>query len=224
MNAPTARDAKNHILEACVIAAVVTFHKCNPNKLIFISIHFHYGFLPSAGKECRNPRPLHLLPDHTDLFIDDKLGQFILQKIYNAASKPPAMLQMHAKCFWSECCKCNNSGGGLEFESNPHQQYPLHSPDIAPVGVLEKRPLESNLHQEDPIQDSNISWDGDKVHQPVIIPTSFKTQDGVTQHRVIQTSGNTSLGSQITADSNRGINDNQHEFNNKEEHKCNTKE
>ena len=41
VNAPIARDAKNHILEACVIAAVVAFHKCNPNKLIFISIHFH---------------------------------------------------------------------------------------------------------------------------------------------------------------------------------------
>ena len=69
---------------------------------------------------------------------------------------------------------------GYHFESNPHQQYPLHSPDITPVGVLEEHPLESNLHQENLIQESNISLDGDKVHPPVIIPTSFKTQDDVT--------------------------------------------
>ena len=94
VNSPISRDAKHHILEACIIVAVVAFHELNPNKLIFISIHFHYGFLPSGGKECRNLRPLHLLPDHTNLFIDDKLGHFILQKIYNAASKPPAELQM----------------------------------------------------------------------------------------------------------------------------------
>ena len=141
VNAPIARDTKDHIHEACVIAAVVVFHECDPDKLIFISIHFCYGFLPSAGKECKNPQPLSLLPDHTDLFIEDKLGHFILQKIYNAASKPPAMLQMHTKCFWSECDKCNKWGGGHQFESNPHQQYPLHSPNTTPVGVLDECPL-----------------------------------------------------------------------------------
>ena len=75
-----------------------------------------------------------------------------------------------------------NQEGGHQFKSNPHQQYPLHSPDITPVGVSEEHPLEFNLYQEHPIEDSNASLDGDKVHRPVILPTSFKTQDGVTQH------------------------------------------
>ena len=55
VNIPIARDAKHHILEACIIAAVVAFHELDPDKLIFISIHFRYGFLPSGQKECRNP-------------------------------------------------------------------------------------------------------------------------------------------------------------------------
>ena len=78
VNAPIARDVKHHILEARVIAAVVAVHEHDPNKLIFISIHFYYGFLPSGGKEHRNPQPLDILPDHTDLFIDNDLGHFIL--------------------------------------------------------------------------------------------------------------------------------------------------
>ena len=217
VNAPIARDAKYHILEACVIAAVVAFHKLDPDKLIFISIHFCYGFLPSGGKERRNPRPLDVLPNHTDLFIDDKLGHFILQKIYNAASKPPAKLQTHTKYFWPKCNQYNKSGGGHQFKSKQHQQYPLHSPNITPVGVSEECPLEFNLHQEHPIEESNVSLDGDKVHRPVILPTSFKTQDGVTQHGGIQNSGNTSPGSHTTTHGNRGIKDNQHQFNNNEE-------
>ena len=40
--------------KACVIAAVVVFHEHDSNKLIFISIHLCYSFLPSGGKECRN--------------------------------------------------------------------------------------------------------------------------------------------------------------------------
>ena len=154
---------------------------------------------------------------HTNLFIDNKLGHFILQIFSNAAGKPPAKLQMHIKCFWPKCNQCNQSGGGHQFKSNPHQQYPLHSPDIIPVGVLEKCPLEFNLHQEHPTEGSNVSLDGDKVHCPVILLTSFNTQDGVTQHGGIQNSRNTSLGSQTTTHGNRGIKDNQHQFNNNEE-------
>ena len=126
---------------------------------------------------------------------------------------------MHTTCFWSECNQCNNSGREHQFKSNPYQQYPLHSPNITLVEVLEEHLLKSNLHKEDPIQDSNILLDGDKLHPPVIINTGFMTQDGV-----IQTSGNTSLGSQISTHSNGGIKDNQHQCNNKIEHKCNAKE
>ena len=88
----TARDTRNNILEACIIAAVVAIYERDPDKLIFISIHFCYSFLHSQGKEWRNPQSLDNLLDYTDLFIDDPNGHFILQKIYNAASKPLALL------------------------------------------------------------------------------------------------------------------------------------
>ena len=110
-----------------------------------------------------------------------------------------------------------NREGEDQLKSNPQKQYPLHSPNPTPVGVLEDHPLEINLHQEHPIQDTNVSLDGDKVHQPVLLPTSFKTQDGVTQHGGIQNSGNTSPRLQTTTHGNCGIKDNQHHFNNNEE-------
>ena len=190
MGATQTKDTES---EACVIATVVAFHELDPDKIIFLSIHFRYGFLPSGGKKCRNPQPLDILPDHGDLFIDDKLGHFIFCKIYTMQQEnPPPSYKCIPNASGQNAINAINQEGEHQLKSNPQKQYPLHSPNPTPVGVLEDHPLEINLHQEHPIQDTNVSLDGDKVHQPVLLPTSFKTQDGVTQHGGIQNSGNTS--------------------------------
>ena len=71
-------------------------------------------------------------PDHRNLFIENKLDHFILQKMYNAASKPPAVLQMHTRCFWPECRQCNNSGGGASVQIQPTPKIPITLPQYNP--------------------------------------------------------------------------------------------
>ena len=123
VNAPIARDAKDHILKACIIGAVVTFLELNPDKIIFISIHFHYDFLPSGGKECRNPQPLDILFDHRDLHFT---------KYIQCSKQTPTKLQMHTKCFWPKCHQCNQSGGGASVQIQPTKTIPITLPQHNP--------------------------------------------------------------------------------------------